>query len=277
MGPVMNFTMKLNFDPFQIFESSRTPAGLYAREKWLGQGGKKDWQQDAHLTVSELFNGQALNGSWSEPPLRTIRRLFGLHLTVRERTGEIEKSLEWLLDCCMASFPGKRAVLGDRLTLRALHGLPFSPGCSGYFLYGATLFLSSIYGMEDDKRVLGMYRTLAEIGQKNSGRWCGLSCSNNILRAFVVHPEFSFHKATLLAVEALAHEQDPSGIWKRPVPFYQTVNALAHLDFKSSDAQLKKAFMRLYGSQNRDGTWGRVDKEWKSFLTLHALKNKGKL
>lgn len=269
--------MKLNFDPFQIFKNSRTPAGLYARKKWLGQVGEKGWQRDTHLTVSELFKGQAANGSWSESPLPTIKRLFGLHLTVRERTEKIEKSLNWLLDCCMASFPVKRVVLGDRLTSRALCGLPFSPGCSGYFLYGATLFLSIIFGMEDDERVLGMYRALAETGQKNNGRWCVLSCSNNILRAFVVHPEFSFHKATLLAVEALAHEQDPSGIWKGPVPFYQTVNALAHLDFKKADAQLKKAFMRLYGSQNRDGTWGRIDKEWKSFLTLHALKNKGEL
>jgi len=269
--------MKLNFDPFQIFKESRTPAGLYARKKWLGQGEEKGWQGDTHTTVSELFKGQAGNGSWNQSPLRTVRRLFGLHLTVRERTEKIEKSLNWLLDCCLISFPKKLVPLDVRPTLPGLRGLPFSPGCSGYFLYGATLFLSSIFGMEDDERVLSMYKALAETGRKDNGRWCGLSCSNNILRAFVVHPEFSLHKATLLAVEVLAREQDPSGIWKGPVPFYRTVNALAHLDFDKADAQLKKAFMRLYGSQNRDGTWGRVDKEWKSFLTLHALKNKGEL
>ena len=269
--------MKLTFDLFQIFQNSRTPAGLYARKKWLDQGREKSWQQDTHRTVSGLLQGQAGNGSWNQSPLRTIRRLFGLHLTVRERTEKISRSLHWLLDYCMGSFPRKRLFFEDRLSYRGLYDLPFSPGCSGYFVYGATLFLASIFGMEKDKRVLFMYQALAETGIKNRGRWCGLSCSNNILRAFVVHPDYSSHKATRLAVDFLAHKQDPSGLWKRPVPFYQTVNAMAHLNFVSADNQLKKAFKRLCGFQNRDGTWGRSNKEWNTFLILHALKNKGKI
>jgi Squalene-hopene cyclase C-terminal domain len=267
--------MGLNFDPFQIFQNSRTPAGLYARKKWLDQGREKGWQKDYNKTVSDLLKGQEGNGSWDQSPLRTIRRLFGLHLTVRERTAPIEKSLHWLLEYCMAQFPKKRLLLDDRLTCQVLHDLPFSPGCSGYFLYGATLFLSSIFGMEKEERVLFMYQALAETGIKNKGRWCGLSCTNNILRAFIVHPDFTSHKATKRAVEALAHEQEPSGSWKRPIPFYQTVNALAHLNLKSAEAQLKAAFKRVYRSQNRDGTWGRVNREWNTFLVVHALKNYG--
>jgi hypothetical protein len=265
--------MRLPFDPFQIFQNSQTPAGLYARKKWLDQGRKKIWQSDYNKTVSELLQGQAGNGSWDQSPLLTIRRLFGLHLAVRERTGPIEKSLHWLLEYCMAQFPKKRLLLDVRLTYQALNYLPFSPGCSGYFLYGATIFLSSIFGMEKDERVFSMYQALAETGIRNKGRWCGLSCTNNILRAFIVHPDFASHKATKLAVEALAHEQEPSGSWKRPIPFYQTVNALAHLNLKTADAQLEVAFKRLYGSQNRDGTWGGANKEWNTFLIVHALKN----
>jgi hypothetical protein len=30
-------------------------------------------------------------------------------------------------------------------------------------------------------------------------------------------------------------------------------------------------------SQNDDGTWGRADKEWQTFLVVHALCNKGVL
>jgi hypothetical protein len=269
--------MKLSFDPFHIFQNSLTPSGLYARKKWLDQGREKSWQIDYNKTVSELLQGQAENGSWDHSPLRTIRRLFGLHLTVRERTETIEKAIHWLLAYCMAQFPKKRLFLDDRLTYQALNHLPFSPGCSGYFLYGATLFLSSIFDMEKDERVLFMYQALAETGIKNKGRWCGLSCTNNILRAFIVHPDFTCHKATKLAVKALAHEQNPSGLWKRPIPFYQTVNALAHLNLQTADAQLKVAFKRLYRSQNRDGTWGGASKEWNTFLIIHALKNKGEL
>jgi hypothetical protein len=265
--------MKLNFDPFQIFQNSRTPAGLYARKKWLDQGREKSWQGDYGKTVSELLKGQAGNGSWDHSPLPTIRKLFGLHLTVRERTAPIEKSLHWLLDCCMVQFPRKRIPLNERLTAQDLNELPFSPGGSGYFLYGATLFLSSIFGMEKDERVLFMYQTLAETCMKNEGRWCGLACSNNILRAFIVHPGFTSHKATRLAVESLSRHQEPSGSWKRPIPFYQTVNALAHLNLKAAEAQLKPAFKRLYRLQNRDGTWGRADREWNTFLVVHALKS----
>ncbi len=267
--------MRLKFDPFQIFQNSLTPAGLYARKKWLDQGIGKNWQSDYNRTVSELLHRQADDGSWDQSPLLTIRRLFGLHLTVRERTAPIEKSLHWLLECCMAQFPGKRLVLDDRLTYRVLRDLPFSPGCSGYFLYGAALFLSTIFGMEKDERVLFMYQALAESGIKYKGRWCGLSSTNNILRAFIVHPEFASHKATRLAVEALACRQKPSGSWKRPVPFYQTVNALAHLNLESAEAQIKAAFKRAYRSQNKDGSWGTVNKEWNTFLVVHALKNYG--
>ncbi|MBP1749851.1 MAG: hypothetical protein H6Q52_2390, partial [Deltaproteobacteria bacterium] len=41
-----------------------------------------------------------------------------------------------------------------------------------------------------------------------------------------------------------------------------------------ADRQLKKAFMLLSRTQNEDGTWGAADKEWNTFLVVHALRNK---
>jgi hypothetical protein len=38
---------------------------------------------------------------------------------------------------------------------------------------------------------------------------------------------------------------------------------------------LRKAGRVLYDSQNEEGTWGREDREWNAFLTVHALKNTG--
>lgn len=156
-----------------------------------------------------------------------------------------------------------------------MEDLPFSKGCQGLFLYGATLFLCSIFGMDQDERVLSLYGALETSALQNQGRWCGWSCSNNILRAFVVHPDFSRGKATRLAVKALSAVQGRSGEWVQDVPFYQTVNALAHLDIAEADRQLRTAFTRLDVTQNRDGTWGRTQKEWKTFLAVHALKRKG--
>jgi hypothetical protein len=136
------------------------------------------------------------------------------------------------------------------------------------------LFLASIFGRENDSRVLEAYDWLNEEGIRNNGRWCGWSCCNNIFRAFVVHPRYSKSRATELAVHALARVQDPSGRWPAGVPFYRTVNALAHLDSEEADAQLKRAFEYLSRTQNRDGTWGRSQKEWKTFLAVHAMRRK---
>jgi len=267
--------MQLRFDPFQIFRSSKTPVGLYARKKWLDEGNTRSWQADFRATVDALLAGQAEDGSWGQSIVATIQRLFGLHLTVRNRDEPINMALEWLMgQACTAPSP-TRAGTKEHCSPQELKGLPFTPGFSSLLITGATLFLASIFGRENDKRILRSYEHLALEGIKRGGRWCGWSCSNNILRAFVVHPHYSRHEATALAVDALARVQDSSGGWLGQVPFYQTTNALAHLDFAQADRQLERAFKKLYYSQRRDGTWGRSQREWNTFLIVHALRNKG--
>ncbi|MFZ5908303.1 MAG: hypothetical protein ACOYVJ_13045 [Nitrospirota bacterium] len=64
------------------------------------------------------------------------------------------------------------------------------------------------------------------------------------------------------------------GCWTGQIPFYQTVNALGHLDFGQSDTALKRAFVLLREKQNTDGTWGMTQKEWNTFLIVHALTRK---
>ena len=38
--------MKLRYNPYQIFVSSKTPAGLYARKKWLEEPATISWKHD---------------------------------------------------------------------------------------------------------------------------------------------------------------------------------------------------------------------------------------
>ena len=61
----------------------------------------------------------------------------------------------------------------------------------------------------------------------------------------VVHPVFAEGKATELAVEYLADLQTDVGDWGNDLPFYQTINALAHLDLPQAETQLERAFERL--------------------------------
>jgi hypothetical protein len=37
----------------------------------------------------------------------------------------------------------------------------------------------------------------------------------------------------------------------------------------------RQKLIRIVSSQNHDGTWGSTDKEWQTFLVIHALRNKG--
>ena len=264
----------LKGDPYCVFRRSRSPVGLYARQKWLGEEKDSSWKSDFDAAVRRLLEGQSADGSWNQSIVTTIQRLFGLHLTVRNPNDSINGALDWLMAVAFEKLSRIRRDIRKRIASKDLQNLPFTPGCSGYFLTGASLFLASIFGRENDSRVLEAYGWLAQEGVKKNARWCGWACSNNILRAFVVHPRYSKSRATELAVHALGRVQDRSGRWPAGVPFYQTVNALAHLDSEDADAQLKRSFKYLSRTQDRDGTWGRSQKEWKTFLVVHALRRK---
>jgi len=269
--------MQVRFDPFQCFKGSRTPAGLYARQKWLGEAETPEWKNDFQVQVEAFLQEQLPYGSWDHSPIITIQRLFALHLTVRERTEQITKALEWLINFVCKNIEKRQGDISGRVTSKSLYGLPFTPGPVEQVITAATLFLASIFGYDNDHRVTGVYEKLCDKGLKKGDRWCGWSCSNNILRALVVHPGFSLSKAAAVIVQALGRAQSPSGAWPKDVPFYQTVNVLAHLDVSAVDSQLKLSFERLQKTQHRDGTWGRTQKEWNTFLVVHALKNKGLL
>ena len=86
---------------------------------------------------------------------------------------------------------------------------------------------------------------------------------------------YSKDPATSIFVKYLADGQTELGDWGDGLPFYQVLNALAHLDFPLAETQTEKAFERLYETQNADGTWDVTEPEWNTFLSVHALKNKG--
>lgn len=262
----------MRYHPFQIFQASPSPAGLYARKKWLGEAENAVWQDDFNKTVSCLTRDQAADGSWNQSLLETIRRLFGLHLTVRERTEDIRRALGWLID---------RTLKGDLsgpyledLSANAFRELPFISAKQPLVFACATLFLASIFQMEKDERVEAHYRLLIGWLDRHAAHTDVWPEKSNILRALVVHPLYVRDPGTLTLIEDLERIQKSSGIWPAPVPFFLTVNALAHLDSESAHRQWIKALPLLLNIQKKDGAWGVEDREWNTFLVVHALKNK---
>jgi len=269
--------MKLRYDPYQVFRFSKTPAGLYARQKWLGETKRSQWKIDFQETVTALLADQSPDGSWHHETVATIKHLFGLHLTLRSSNAQIEAALTWLLENIEIQAEKVQVSTEDVAIDADLTGLPFVPSCPAIFLTGTTLFLATIFGRENDPDVLAIYQWLSAEGVKNKGRWFDGTSSHNIFRAMVVHPVFAKDKATAIAVEYLAGLQTDNGGWGDDLSFYQTLNALAHLDLPQAETQLERAFGRLFENQNRDGTWSRSEPEWNTFLAIHALKNKGLL
>jgi len=47
--------MQVRFDPFKCFKGSRTPSGLYARQKWLGEAETPEWKNDFQVQVEALL------------------------------------------------------------------------------------------------------------------------------------------------------------------------------------------------------------------------------
>lgn len=268
--------MKLRYDPYQVFRFSKTPAGLYVRQRWLGEGRNPQWKNDFQQTTNTLLADQLPDGSWQHAAVQTIGRLFGLHLTVRTPTAQIDAALNWLLKKIDLQKEDIHAGASDVANSVDLKGLPFIQSRPMMLLTGAALFLATIFGRGSDPMIVDVYRWLSAEGIKDRGQWFDAPSSHNIFRAMVVHPVFAKDPATALAVEHLANLQADGGEWKT-LPFYQTLNALAHLDLPQVETQLDRAFRHLLGNQNSDGTWSRSEPEWNTFLAIHALRNKGLL
>jgi hypothetical protein len=258
----------LQYDPYKNFMTSTTPVGLYARQKWLGQEGDNDWQAAFDKTVALLLKDQLQDGSWGNSFIQTVHRLFGLHLTVRHPTDNIMKALDWLLNQIEHTDDNKDLIVTD------LRGLPFVPGDPNFLYAGMALFLAACFGRENAPEVITRYQKLSQQILENSGFLDNYGNINNILRAFVVYPSYAQNAATMFMVKYLSKIQDNSGMWTNSVPFYQTLNALAHLNLPLADRQLEKPFLLLAQTQNSDGTWGDTEKEWNTFLVVHAIRNK---
>ena len=206
--------MKLSFDPYMVFKSSKTPAGLYARQKWLAESDDRRWKKDFQATVEKLFTDQAHDGCWQQSEVETIMRLFGLHLTVRETSDRIDAALDWLTNRIDLPPAGHQPEFEADSVNASLEGLPFMYSRADMFLIGATLFLSSIFGRHDDPSILAIYGWLSEEGVRSKGLWFDRACSHNILRAMVVHPVYCEDPATVMAVELLSQLQSASGEWR---------------------------------------------------------------
>ncbi len=259
-------------DPYAVFRSSTTPVGLYARQKWLDESSTQQWKEDFATTVAELVRGQSADGLWRKSVIETIHRLFGLHLTLRSPDPRIDKGLDALLGIASAALAEAQP---DCVTADRLLGLPFAPGSRAAILVPSTLFLCVIFGRSAAHRVLALYDLTFQFVDHTIDHRERTSWRHNLLRALVVHPQYADLPVTRRIVAWLADRQTRQGDWGVDIPFYQALNALAHLETPAADRQTKRAIDHLSATQHADGSWGASQRQWCTFLSVHALRNKG--
>lgn len=263
----------LKYDPLSIFKGSTTPVGLYARSRWIGLDNDSGWQNDFDKTVAALRKGQLANGSWENSPLLTIHRLFGLHLTVRQPDDNIDKALEWLVFTfdTLSDFQ-IGSLFGKQLSSSKIENLPFVNSNVADLFKAAVLFLSTIFGKGKEEAIAKIFQGVMARFDFKRRRWTSLASTQNFLRAFVVHPEYRNSGVILKVVRMFADMQSTSGTWNERINSYLLINALAHLDMDVAKRQLISSLRGISHKQNSDGSWGRREKEWKTFLIIHAMK-----
>jgi hypothetical protein len=280
MSDQMRRRFQLRYDPLQVFADSKTPAGLYARQKWLQEGKMHNWIHDFRETVKALRMDQLPDGSWGHSKINTIQRLFSLHLTVREPDDAIRKGIDWLLRSDSLEHPPVTSRMKvnmicnqdeDKIEDSSFHNLPFTNGCMNYLGICAASFLANCFGLGEEKRITGLYDAIAREIEARDGHWYNIDCMNNALRAFATHSRYARSKSTAMMVNYLGQRQLPSGRWAGRVPFYLTFNALAHLNSANAKRQCATTIENVLKTQNKDGSWGRSQKEWNTFLVVHAL------
>jgi hypothetical protein len=195
-------------------------------------------------------------------------------LTVREQTEAVKMGLDWLLTTTLGLPDKLPDYRREKFSMNDVRVLPFAHSHFGIFLTTASIFLATVFGRHDDQRVLTACDKLNREGIQTGGHWHGWASLTNALRAFAVHPTYVRSGSVVLAVNTLANAQTLEGNWISTVPFYKTINTLAHLNMPQADRQFELALARLTRTQSRDGSWSRVEPEWSTFLVVHALKRK---
>ena len=265
--------VKIKYNPYAIFKESRTPPGLYARQKWLNEGKSEQYGADFTTTVAELKSPFSDYSDRFERILDALHRLFGLHLTVRE----VEPFINTILGDLIVECNGRLAKIKRELMTDQLQGLPFAATMWKFFIVPATLFLSSIFGKANDPPIKKLYDRMASDVMDSTAFRRDPAAMHNALRALVVHPGNEFRSVTDSVVSWMFDRQTAKGDWGPMIPFYQALNALGHLEGPEANAQFEKALLHIIDIQNRDGSWESADKEWQTFLVVHALRNKGVL
>jgi hypothetical protein len=272
----MNALDELKFNPFEYVATLESPIGVYLRREIF----RNKTEEDTTLTrklYDKTVAGQSANGSWNQLFVQTANNLWNLALLGNDaKDKNIKLGLNWLLSIQKHQYKGYPSFFHsdnrkDPSIMRSTFYGEFGPGCTIFYQTTYTIHLFHIFGYDDNKQVETAVKSYLQFWRPD---WCAAWCTINVLRMLIEHPLSKESKQVEIGLKFLAKRQTKTGAWKG-FPFYHTFHALSRSRHVSAKAQSKKAFLSLIKRQNKDGSWGRKERETETFLVLDALKNAG--
>jgi squalene cyclase len=271
-----NVSSELKVDPLNYAASLESPIGIYLRRAIF----KKETNTDATLKKElheKTVADQSTDGSWSQLFVHTANNLWNLVLLGYDAEDEnVKKGLEWLLSIQRHQYKGYPGFFysdnrEDPSLMRSTFYGEFGPGCTIFYQTAYAIHLFHIFGFDNHRRIQTTVRSYLQFWKPD---WCGAWCTINVLRMLIEHPLSSESGQVENGLKHLAKRQTEMGTWKS-FRFYHTFHALSRARHVLAERQLRKALPLVVKRQNRDGSWGRKERETETFLVLDALKNAG--
>jgi hypothetical protein len=270
----MSWKDRLKFDSLSHVEGMKAAVGVYLRREVFEKESKTDPILKNGL-YEQTAAGQSGDGSWNQLFVQTANNLWNLYLLGCDaKDGSVRKGLEWLLSIQRQSYRGYPGFFlssnrRDAGLMRSTLYGEFGPGCSIFYQTTYAVHLFHVFGFDNISQVQTTVNSYLQFWRPN---WCGSWCNLNVLRMLIEHPLSRESKQVKDGLAYFAKRQSRTGAWKA-YPFYHTFHALSRSKHPVAKEQLEKAFPSVTKRQNKDGSWGKRERDTKTFLVLDALKN----
>lgn len=270
----MSLEHVMKFDPLNYVMSMNSALGVYLRREVFGKESKTDPALKRKL-YEQTIAEQSADGSWSQLFVNTANNLWNLALLGCDaKDKSAKKGLEWLLSIQTQSYRGYPGFFlssnrkDPSLMRSTLYG-EFGPGCTIFYQTTYAVHLFHIFGLDSIRPVQTTVNSYLRFWRPN---WCGTWCNLNVLRMLIEHPLSRESQQVKNGLEYTAKRQTRTGAW-RECPFYHTFHALSRAKHDMAKKQLERALPSVIKRQNKNGSWGKKDKDTTTFLVLDALKN----
>ena len=251
----------------------KSAIGVYLRREVFRKESEADLTLKKRLYERTIAD-QSADGSWDQLFVKTANNLWNLSLIGCDaKDNSVKRGLEWLLSIQRQSYRGYPGFfLSSRkdagLMRSTLYG-EFGPGCSIFYQTTYAVHLFHIFGFDHLREVQTTVNSYLHFWRPN---WCGSWCNLNVLRMLIEHALSRDSEQVKDGLTYFAKRQTKTGAWKA-YPFYHTFHALSRSKHDIAKEQLEKALPSIIKRQNKDGSWGKKERETTTFLVLDALKN----